>query len=164
MSKSTCSIDACGRQVRARGWCTAHYNRWQKYGDPLAGGPFRREYIDGLCTVCGKVKPKSEFYQDAGRKRLKRSCKPCFLASCREYEYKRKYGITIAEYEDMFSQQGGVCWICQSECQRGERLSVDHCHTTGAVRGLLCRRCNVGVGYFDDDPARFLRAAQYLSA
>lgn len=73
---------------------------------------------------------------------------------------KHYYGMTLAEYESRLSSQGGVCGICRV-AQSG-RLMVDHDHSTGAVRGLLCSRCNHGLGHFKDDPSRLLRAIEYL--
>lgn len=78
----------------------------------------------------------------------------------------RKYGITAADYQKMIVEQGGVCAIClcppTGRDKRHLRLHVDHCHTTGRVRGLLCYRCNLGAGFFGDDPDRLERAAGYL--
>jgi hypothetical protein len=56
------------------------------------------------------------------------------------------------------------CGICLTPLAEVSKICVDHCHTTGAVRGLLCNRCNQGLGYFGDDPDTLVRAAQYLSA
>jgi hypothetical protein len=80
----------------------------------------------------------------------------------------KKYGITIDQYEAMLQQQGGRCAICGTSepgVTVGGHLTifrVDHCHTTGAVRGLLCNRCNSGLGHLGDDPARVEAALRYL--
>jgi hypothetical protein len=65
----------------------------------------------------------------------------------------------------MEERQEGVCACCkQSPKERGRNGSfvVDHCHTTGAVRGLLCAKCNAGIGFFDDDPVLLVLASNYL--
>lgn len=79
---------------------------------------------------------------------------------------RRTYGITAAEYEAILEKQGGVCAICSQECNRStsERFCVDHDHETGLVRGLLCFKCNVGLGRFDDDIGRLNVAIAYLRA
>ncbi len=75
-----------------------------------------------------------------------------------------KYGITGEDYTRMHKQQGGLCAICKKPetMSRSDRLSVDHCHTTGKVRGLLCANCNNGLGRFKDDPAALNAAARYI--
>lgn len=81
-----------------------------------------------------------------------------------------KYGITAEDYLNMLESQQGVCAICKqaspARSRRGvsedRRLSVDHCHETGKVRGLLCTKCNTGLGMFGDDTARLLSAIYYL--
>jgi hypothetical protein len=72
----------------------------------------------------------------------------------------KKYGITLADYNAMLAQQNRACAICPRQSSR--TLAVDHCHVTGRVRRLLCNRCNVGLGNFDDDPVLVLSAAAYL--
>ena len=67
----------------------------------------------------------------------------------REKRMKERYGITIAIYEEMFVDQGGVCKICEVPPRR--MLVVDHCHLSGKVRGLLCSSCNLGLGKFRDN-------------
>ena len=61
-----------------------------------------------------------------------------------------KYGMGIDEYEHLLQQQGGVCAICH-RAPVDRALHVDHDHTTGQVRGLLCAGCNIGMGYFNDN-------------
>lgn len=66
-------------------------------------------------------------------------------------------------YNRMFTEQKGCCAICgkhQSEFNRA--LGLDHCHKTEIMRGLLCTKCNLGIGYFDDNVERLLKAAIYL--
>lgn len=77
----------------------------------------------------------------------------------------RRYGITVDQWDEMFAAQNGVCAIClRPPSGRGPNrfLNVDHCHATGAVRGLLCSLCNVALGRLRDDPAVVRRAAEYL--
>ena len=62
---------------------------------------------------------------------------------------KKMYGLTEADYDRMFAEQGGVCKLCGKPEPR-RRLAVDHCHRTNVVRGLLCTRCNQYIGKMDD--------------
>ena len=92
-------------------------------------------------------------------------CNPCKKKRTARQNHnahlKRKYGITIEEYEAMFAEQGGKCWICRGGTSY-KHLACDHDHKTGEVRGLLCANCNKVLGRFRDDPERFLKAADYL--
>lgn len=81
----------------------------------------------------------------------------------------RKYGIDSDCYWEMHEAQDGLCAICLSmetntpgRGSKVARLSVDHCHETGRVRGLLCFKCNTMLGNMNDDPERLRRAADYL--
>ncbi len=77
----------------------------------------------------------------------------------------KTYGIYAEEYQALYSHQGGRCYICRrAKGTSGRRLAVDHCHSTGRVRGLLCRPCNRMLGHARDDVAFFLRAVEYLGA
>jgi len=71
-----------------------------------------------------------------------------------------RYGITPEQLAEMVITQEGRCKICE---QPSPNLSIDHCHTTGVVRGLLCRSCNTAIGHFRDDPEVMQRAIEYLS-
>lgn len=73
-----------------------------------------------------------------------------------------KYGITADEYDAMWTKQGGVCAICKKDCKTGQALSVDHCHVTGEVRGLLCRKCNTALGHLGDSVDLLHAAIEYL--
>lgn len=74
---------------------------------------------------------------------------------------KARYGLTPDRFLELMDQQEQKCAICGTEIT--ERLAcVDHCHTTGAVRGLLCRSCNFGLGHFRDNPELLLAAVAYL--
>lgn len=82
-------------------------------------------------------------------------------------DFLRKYGIDFARYQEMLLEQKGVCAVCEkpeTKIQNGtiRLLSVDHDHTTGAVRGLLCANCNLAVGYACDDVTVLQRAIVYL--
>lgn len=73
------------------------------------------------------------------------------------------YGLSTGDYQRLYDAQGGVCAICQRATGASRRLSVDHDHKTGEVRGLLCRPCNTMLGHGRDDTRFFLRAVSYLS-
>lgn len=72
----------------------------------------------------------------------------------------RFYNITKEEYNKLFEKQTGRCAICFSESKI--KLSVDHCHKTGRVRGLLCRKCNLGIGFLKDSVEFLNKAIKYL--
>lgn len=84
----------------------------------------------------------------------------------REQRWEQIYGITAEEYWEIYELQGGVCYICQRAKGTGKRaLSVDHCHRTGVVRGLLCLPCNRNIlGHARDDIDFFERAIEYLNS
>jgi len=78
------------------------------------------------------------------------------------WRMKRDYGITLDEYDEMFDKQSGLCLICKEPCNSGYRLAVDHNHATGKVRGLLCGKCNRGLGNFGDSILLLEQAIKYL--
>lgn len=85
-------------------------------------------------------------------------------------QMRAMFGITLDQYEAMHSEQGGVCACCglpesaiHNKTRAPKRLSVDHDHATGEVRGLLCGRCNTALGLLDDDPSKIRALIAYLS-
>lgn len=131
------------------------------------------------CTKCRVVKPLTEFWRrnDRAPHSVKPRCKMCANDPVYNAEYRRKnprkrqdeklryyFGITVEQYDAMLEEQGHVCAICKQpeRSKRYVRLCVDHCHATGGNRGLLCNRCNRGVGLFGDSPENLRSAARYL--
>ena len=85
------------------------------------------------------------------------------------YDLKKHYGITLDQYTTLLKEQNGVCAICkQPEFARDHRtgklrsLAVDHNHTTGRIRGLLCTNCNKAVGHLKDDSELARKCEEYL--
>ena len=131
------------------------------------------------CTSCSTFKPFSDFhrgtkYKDGYRSKCKecmslyykrRNATPELKQKQREWSYRRRYGITPAEYDQMLSNQNGACKICGSkDSKKGDhRFMVDHCHTTGRVRGLLCGPCNSAIGLLGDNISTLQNAINYLS-
>lgn len=113
----------------------------------------RPKGIQSACTSCRKVRDKANWNANKGR----------------ETKMKVNFGIDLEEYNQMLNDQGGVCHICKnkeaalSNVGKTKHLAVDHCHTTGEVRGLLCQACNMGLGYFKDDCLRLEAAVRYLN-
>ena len=133
------------------------------------------------CSVCKDHKPVEVFPRLGGTRAHHRSstCGACRVnynrrrrevdpehvyAIERRSKLKQQYGITPEKYDEMIASQGGGCAICGATEPGGrtKHFPVDHCHTTGAVRGLLCTKCNRGLGLFNDDAERMIRAANYL--
>lgn len=103
-----------------------------------------------LCTRCETLKPRGEFIGQP-------YCRPCRS----EYKRERKYGLVRPTFEAMVWLQDNRCLVCDQSFD-DVQLAVDHCHDTGAVRGLLCIPCNVGIGNLADDADRVRAAARYL--
>lgn len=83
------------------------------------------------------------------------------------YQMNRNYGIGLDEYNTMFTKQQGKCAICSGEPpknQHKKRLNIDHCHSTGKVRGLLCDACNRAIGLLKDSEKLLNNAIKYLNA
>ncbi len=84
-------------------------------------------------------------------------------AENRERNLQKHYGISIDDYNAMFQYQRGCCAICGThQNELTKRLFVDHDHSTGEVRSLLCGHCNTGLGMYRDDPELLEIAAEYL--
>ena len=120
------------------------------------------------CKTCGEEKEApSEFVVNLTAKRgYTQKCKSCYNSNRVRHDYEHKcnrlrpYGLKPEDYDRMFEEQVGVCAICGEESDGV--LSVDHCHKTKKVRGLLCKHCNFGIGHFMDDKDRLHRAIKYL--
>lgn len=122
----------------------------------------------GLCGACCERAVDGRVFCDRhlARARLAGRARPAQRAqqAKRSYEYK-KYGITSVEYHRRLIAQGHRCAICGTPSMTlSHRLCVDHDHYTGEIRGLLCKRCNLGLGQFDDDLFSVLQASNYLLA
>lgn len=105
------------------------------------------------CTKCNT---------DVGRHR-RHTMDPLKLARERRQEQlKGKYGITIADYDAMLAAQGGTCAICNGP-PPPKGYHVDHCHTTGVVRALLCFSCNTALGHVQDNTDTLRRMIDYLN-
>jgi hypothetical protein len=81
-------------------------------------------------------------------------------------ELQRDYGLSYSEFQLLLDVQGGVCALCRKASvvrTKAGRLAVDHDHVTNKVRGLLCGKCNMALGLFNDDLATLRRAVEYLA-
>ena len=135
------------------------------------------------CSVCCKYLPISEFsygMASNGKSYPSSYCRSCHRNWSRERDKLKprtpeilrstqlnvKFDITLEDYEYLMSLQDGFCAGCGGLNAQGERLAVDHDHTRGksAVRGLLCRNCNIGLGAFNDSPEILRSAIQYLKS
>lgn len=163
-----CSVDDCTRAVRSRGLCNPHYLRLRRYGDPC-GRPSRVPCQCGKCRACRRRgnEPRDMLacwdcggVKEAGQRFRCGSCEMAYLAGLwdedaakrqqRDKQLRRDYGITIEDYYQMLAEQEGVCGICGGQQNpRYRYFDVDHNKLTGLVRGLLCRRCNTGLGYLE---------------
>lgn len=144
------------------------------------------------CACCKAIKPLDSFAWKKGRKGRLRKCSWCHPCSSQKQREKHArqmsnpnsarvlrtrihatrlrmlYGITATDYDRMLSKQDGRCAICrkpETALGRGgkpKRISVDHCHATGLVRGLLCHRCNSGIGKFLENIETLEAAIDYL--
>lgn len=124
-------------------------------------------YTLKTCTICKKTYPLTFFYKKlANKDGLKSRCKECSRLENRKFKL-RVWGLTLQEYDSLLDKQGGCCAICKgtsTHAHKGNKRSfaVDHDHTTGIIRGLLCAKCNRGLGLFGDCLEKYERAYNYL--
>jgi Recombination endonuclease VII len=138
------------------------------------------------CTKCGEEKPLDDFYRNHGRPTS--NCKACVSATNRlwltqnkaratayqvAYARARKLGMTYEEYAALAEDPGKECAICgappdsrrhtrKNGGTKSRNLAIDHCHTTGRLRGFLCSSCNAALGHADDSPELLRKMADYL--
>ncbi|MBI2325363.1 MAG: endonuclease VII domain-containing protein [Chloroflexi bacterium] len=91
-----------------------------------------------------------------------RKCRACSQEWSQRSFRKKLYGITAEQHEFLLDAQGGRCAICGTKENSGVALGVDHRHDTGAIRGLLCDPCNIGIGGLREDPTLLAAAIQYV--
>jgi hypothetical protein len=146
------------------------------------------EPAEKTCTCCLTTKPIDDFYltkngTKANKLVRKSQCKECMKSKMRKwgkenpekhahtrwvYDLRTTYGMTEKQWLDLLAAQGGGCAICgenEKTVHRSGavwRLSVDHCHTTGKIRGILCNRCNRAIGLLKDDVQLLRKATDYL--
>jgi len=123
-----------------------------------------------ICSSCGEAKDESDFHKNKNSPdSLRYMCKTCNGLHARDGKLKREYGISLACYKRIEKIQGGLCLICgkpetatHPKFGTLKHLAVDHDHSNGKVRGLLCSRCNQGLGMFLDNPSNMRVAADYI--
>jgi hypothetical protein len=121
--------------------------------------PKRFGYKDGIRPHCIDCRRKYEVenYHEHKHKR------PYNYEIDKNSKLKRIYGISYSEYLTMLEAQNGCCAICgTNDTGKRKAFAVDHNHTTGKVRGLLCGNCNLGIGNLKEDEGIMLRAMEYL--
>jgi hypothetical protein len=140
---------------------------------------YRRDHkpgvvIDGKrrCLVCKQFKPVTDFYhshRSGGRIVSESYCKPCHInigvrnraklyGSMRNYWLLKRYGVTEKEVDALIAKQRGLCALCRKR----PATELDHCHSSGRNRGVLCKHCNMALGKLGDTEADFKRIAAYL--
>lgn len=117
--------------------------------------------------IVGRNKKAVFCTKDCNDLHHKRKAPSRSLLEVRKLAIKYKYGLEWADYERMHTENEGRCEICQAplsllKAADTETAYVDHCHTSGKVRGLLCNPCNRGLGYFRDSRLHLQKAMEYL--
>jgi len=151
--KPDCCVEVdCENPVKANGLCAAHYQRFLRHGHTR--------------------------YRDRKRPAQQCSLEDCdnilyANALCHQHYMKfrrwKNWSVTPEIYNSMLKGQNYVCKICEQKEKvtngksgKVRDMSIDHCHSTGKIRALLCNPCNTAIGLFKDDPATLRKAADYL--
>lgn len=174
-----CSVEGCSGPVVARTWCSKHYQRWQAHGDPRK--VLRNKGHDGVCGLpgcegaykskglCVKHYARWRKHGDVGVVLVNNAHSGrCSVRGCDGKYYAREmcashyrqaypYGLDVEWFAE-----NPICAVCGADEDLSYKLTVDHDHVTGKVRGRLCHSCNVSIGHLKDSPALLRKAATYL--
>lgn len=146
----------------------------RKYKKSFTKDKYQKDGLTYDCSICRRIKNKEYHMKNPGLKKKNNDSRKEYR---KEYysrpetkrkhksDYlKRKYGITIEEFDKMYEMQKGLCKICvqPERTVRNRTLAVDHCHKTGIIRGLLCSHCNRALGLLGDDVNLLKIAYNYL--
>jgi len=124
--------------------------------------------LRGVCRDCGNRRGREHYQRTIEYQRARSLAKTRTGAGklySRRAEMRRKYGLTPEQVDAMKEARGHRCDICkavQTTIKPGTNLNVDHCHTEGTIRGMLCSACNKGLGMFRDNTATMRAAIEYL--
>jgi nitrate/TMAO reductase-like tetraheme cytochrome c subunit len=133
--------------------------------------------VTKVCKLCEQEKPLGDFYSSydkwANKKYVGTRCKPCHLKykqdslntpkNRKREKLKLRYGLSYEQWEKIREEENFSCMICGiSEEGTGKHLSVDHCHNSGKVRGVLCNSCNTMLGHAQDNIKILESAVNYL--
>lgn len=106
------------------------------------------------CVECKVLQVKRWRRENCGTKR--------YSINLRKARLKRVYGITMEYFDALFKKQGSGCDICKRKEPKGPNWSIDHCHKTGKIRGILCVPCNLGIGQLQESKKVLKSAIKYL--
>ncbi len=163
------------KPIKAKRFCHKCYARFQRHGDTSRE---RKKKGDTLCSHCNEKPMHAKGFCKGCYQRYRNTGSPEYIRrvyTSTEVDKRkqtnshlvRTFNITIEDYETMLDKQNNVCAICgkgETREYNGTRikLAVDHCHITGEVRGLLCSKCNLALGWFDDSSELLTKAINYL--
>jgi len=136
---------------------------------------------DGLknhCKTCSKIQNKQQYLKNR-ENRLEKQCQYYLKNSehvkeygknwrkrnreyCKEYDLHRHYNLTKIEFEKILIDQNFKCAICNEILVPGKQTHIDHCHNSMKVRGILCHRCNTGIGLFKESIYNLKEAIKYI--
>lgn len=174
--RNICIVEECNEPIHIKKWgyCSPHYQKFWKYGDALYVTPaIDKPNKPKTCNICKEEKARECF--DSGRNYCY-SCQTVIRAERRLID--KAYADRVSEANKlrkmsskgwipervavMLYAQGGLCYICTDSLY--DQMHKDHDHNTGEPRGLLCKLCNPGIGFFKDNPDLLDNAAAYLRA
>jgi hypothetical protein len=127
-----------GLQIQCKMCCASNYKNW------LTKNPNQKQNIT--------VRAKRWNVENKQRRSI----------IVQKHGYKKRYGLTVEQKQAMIDGQDGKCAICESNLETTHNVCVDHCHTTNKVRGILCRKCNLGIGHLNDSIDILKSAQAYL--
>lgn len=192
MAGRLCDLEGCSRPHYGRGYCSMHWKRWNKYGDPLKTKLNKQH--NGFCSIdgcsndyyaLGWCRKHHRRWQVHGSPNtvLTERCDDrldfCVVSDCSDVHYAQdlctvhynaivRHGLNVVIYEAMLSNQNEACAICEQKFVDTPNVDHDHDCCSGwkscgaCVRGLLCKGCNAALGIFKDDIAILRSAITYL--
>lgn len=137
--------------------------------------PERVHSAKGLCKECYRKlliarNPQVAIANRARAKRWKENNQERYALLGKAKHLRRKFGITLIEYQNLLDSQRGVCFLCKNPekiknhiSKKTSSLAVDHCHKTGKIRGLLCFKCNTTIAHIENNPDIYQIIRGYLA-
>jgi hypothetical protein len=166
--RKICEIENCGKYVHGRGYCGTHYDRWLKHGDanydPRANCAWPSCTIpvnQNKGTLCAKHSAAKE------NKKYKETHRVNTFRTIIKTK-ARKIGLDPDEVLAYWETHNGLCDVCGNPPEKlrksgvTESLHIEHNHITGKFRGLVCHKCNLGMGLLNDSADLLRKAADFL--